>query len=214
MENLSTEFDILTPSQTVVSELHLAAEQSSDYDKKHIELLRAAAALIAELEASSDRDKMTGAYSRNYFERIVMDQLERYLERGANERRNTSVKQIYLGIVDLDKLKEVNDSLGHDAGDKAIRTVASALQKSIRDTDLLIRLGGDEFLIVAQLGFESELAGSKVPDLISERAKEELEKESCPVSFSVGFVKLDNYNTWQEAFKSADKLMYSDKSTR
>ncbi|MBV1871622.1 MAG: EAL domain-containing protein, partial [Gammaproteobacteria bacterium] len=100
---------------------------------------------------SARYDQLTGLVNRNYFEEV----LERALARA---RRNGTL--VGLMFIDLDHFKEVNDTLGHNAGDELLRQVSSRLNSCVREIDTLCRLGGDEFtLILESMHDESNLAG-------------------------------------------------------
>jgi diguanylate cyclase (GGDEF)-like protein len=86
------------------------------------------------------RDSLTGVSSR----RRLRDELDWLLGEVARGRGEGGV----LLLVDLDGFKSVNDTLGHEAGDRLLRSVAEALQRSVRRTDLVARLGGDEFAVL------------------------------------------------------------------
>ncbi len=95
--------------------------------------------LMETLRESSLRDPMTGLNNRRF--------LEEYLETLlANVQRNRS--QLAILMLDLDYFKMVNDTYGHDAGDAVIKGLAKVLRQSVRASDLVIRFGGEEFLIV------------------------------------------------------------------
>lgn len=78
------------------------------------------------------KDPLTGAYNRRYYEEVV----------------RKSIGPAGIALMDVDDFKICNDTYGHHAGDVALKTVASAIQSCIRSSDLLIRYGGDEFLLV------------------------------------------------------------------
>ena len=84
-------------------------------------------------------DALTGLANRTLF----TDRLEQALR--AARREGTSVSVL---LVDLDRFKEVNDALGHGAGDRLLRSVASRFEEALRDSDTVARLGGDEFAMV------------------------------------------------------------------
>lgn len=101
-------------------------------------LILAQDSMQAEMLRQARTDPLTGLLNRRAF----LEELERRLDRLAHERRPGA-----LLFVDLDNLKQVNDRLGHDAGDAAIRASAELLRAAVRPTDLVARLGGDEFAL-------------------------------------------------------------------
>ncbi len=97
-------------------------------------------ALTNRLQNLADKDSLTGLYNRRYF----TEELERLVDRA--NRKN--VPDCALLFIDLDNFKMVNDSYGHNAGDKVLIEVSSLLKSKVRKGDLLARLGGDEFAVI------------------------------------------------------------------
>ena len=93
----------------------------------------------SDLVALANNDALTGLYNRRRF----MEELELEIKKSGRHRQITAVIWI-----DLDQFKEVNDSLGHQAGDEMLIKLASILKDQVRDLDLVARLGGDEFAIL------------------------------------------------------------------
>ncbi|MEC5160246.1 MULTISPECIES: sensor domain-containing protein [unclassified Janthinobacterium] len=91
------------------------------------------------LEHALNHDLLTGLATRS----LLWDRLDKALHLA--QRNKTLVATV---LVDLDNFKDINDTLGHDAGDEVLRVVARRLQSSVRDTDTVARLGGDEFVLV------------------------------------------------------------------
>ena len=92
-----------------------------------------------QLEYQVTHDALTGLANRT----LLRDRLEHALHSAERERR-----QVALVLLDLNKFKEVNDTMGHDAGDDVLRQVAARLSCAVRETDTVARLGGDEFVLV------------------------------------------------------------------
>ena len=88
-------------------------------------------------------DPLTGCRNRRFFEEIIGRELQRHLRYGI---------PMSILFVDVDRFKAVNDTLGHDAGDRVLREVASFLLSNIREADYVFRWGGDEFLILLSCG--------------------------------------------------------------
>jgi len=87
----------------------------------------------------STHDSLTGAYNRHYFNKTIETELA---------RSSRYKHPIGFLMVDIDRFKEINDRLGHQAGDRVLRSVGDFLREQLRTIDLVIRYGGDEFLIV------------------------------------------------------------------
>jgi GGDEF domain-containing protein len=84
-------------------------------------------------------DPLTGVYNRHYFNETIETEIA---------RSSRYKHPIGFLMVDVDRFKEINDRLGHQTGDRVLRKVAEFLRKQLRTVDLVIRYGGDEFLIV------------------------------------------------------------------
>jgi len=93
-----------------------------------------------QLKAMATRDLLTGAYNRNYFNEVIKVEAERTKRYGST---------FSILIVDVDRFKQINDTYGHLHGDGILRECAQLLQRSLRSADILVRFGGDEFLILA-----------------------------------------------------------------
>ena len=107
--------------------------------------------LEAELQRRASTDELTGLLNR----RELLDQLEQLL---SNPERRRSGEQLALLFCDLDLFKEINDSLGHAAGDLVLRRVAERIRRSIRSDDLAARMGGDEMVVVLRSVADLEAA--------------------------------------------------------
>lgn len=139
-------------------------------------------------------DPLTGAYSRRYFEKFLAD----------SEQINGVV------VIDVDRFKAVNDSYGHLVGDKALESVSAAVQACLRESDILVRYGGDEFLLLMP-----QLRPEGLP-LVMDRIQEAVRQarvESHPeirLSISVGGVC--GVHPLREAIRQADDRMYQNKA--
>ena len=125
-------------------------------------------------------------------------------------------KKITVFYMDLDKFKEVNDTYGHDAGDEVLIAFSSTLKNNIRNFDLGVRLGGEEFLIVMP---ETDLAYAAA---ICERIRASIEsklfmihnnQKSIRVTCSIGVSSLLHNEKEQEMIKRADSALYRAKQT-
>ncbi len=174
-------------------------------DGQHWHALAGHVAQRRELERRALYDGLTGLPNRGLFE----DRVARAL--AALER---SPGWLALLFIDLDGLKTVNDSLGHDAGDEMLRETARRLSGALRSGDTLARIGGDEFLVVADGLLDVSEAGAVAERLIETFAAPlRLRGEEVPVSASIGVAATSDARTApQELVRRADVAMYRAKA--
>src|ERR1700716_3526948 len=150
-------------------------------------------------------DYLTGLANRPEFERS-MDRAV------ANAQRHK--RRLALMMIDLDNLKEINDTLGHHVGDEAIRVLAQELQRAVRATDTCGRLGGDEFGVAMPEADERDAreVGLRVRQSLDELNRSN--KVPVPVQFSIGITSWKPGMDWQAMYQVADKALYIDKRRR
>lgn len=143
-------------------------------------------------------DSLTGLYNRKILSEVQNMRLQRLTEQGVG---------IVVIALDCNKLKHINDTWGHDEGDRAIVLLADAISASIRKSDYGVRLGGDEFSIILIDYEEAEARG------IIERIQAYLTLTDTRkrVSFSWGAYKMQAGDTLGSAMKIADERLYQDK---
>ncbi len=150
------------------------------------------------------QDELTGLYNRRGFLDFAAKQLRLSIR---NE------KDLILLYVDLDNMKLVNDNFGHRMGDQLLKDTAEILRKALRDTDIIGRIGGDEFVALA-LGAASEYTGIIVTRLMR-LIKEfnEANQRKYNIALSLGIASFDPRSpiTIEELLKRADQAMYMDK---
>jgi diguanylate cyclase (GGDEF)-like protein len=169
--------------------------------------LRSEAALRKQMESKVMRlsitDELTGLNNRRGF-LLQAEQLLKLVN-----RVHTHGWLIY---IDLDGLKQVNDAKGHDAGDRLIVSAAKVLRESFRDSDVVGRIGGDEFVVFA--------TGTSTPVLeIEQRIASNIEhRNACfpdepPLSMSIGVIRCDPHSlhSLDEMIHQADAAMYIEK---
>ena len=177
---------------------------------EEIELLRseieANNARIAELEDLADRDPLTPVVNRRAFVR-ELDRAKAY-----GDRYGHGASLIYL---DLDGMKEINDRYGHTMGDKALVAVAEALVANVRSSDLVGRLGGDEFGVILARADQSA-AQEKARQLMKFIDDLEIKSENdvIPVSVSYGIIELRTQASAEAALAAADGAMYERKQAK
>src|SRR5439155_15224250 len=115
-------------------------------------------------------------------------------------------------LVDLDRFKTVNDTLGHAVGDKLLRQAAERLAKSVRASDTVARLGGDEFAVVLNLAAAEDVAVVAHKILVAFQAPFQVEGHSLLATLSIGVALYPNDSIDQETLlKNADAAMYRSK---
>jgi diguanylate cyclase (GGDEF)-like protein len=153
-------------------------------------------------------DSLTGCYSRGY----GLELLDRQIKLS---RRSKS--HLLLAFLDIDGFKAINDTFGHEEGDKVLKSVVKLLKSTLREIDIICRMGGDEFLLIFPENSRQDAS------LIKERINKNLTKlnhslkKSYKIEFSVGFSCYDSANPQQpidELIRIADKKMYEDKKSK
>ncbi|WP_291352248.1 MULTISPECIES: sensor domain-containing diguanylate cyclase [unclassified Acinetobacter] len=146
------------------------------------------------LEAEALRDELTGLYNRRAWERLLTAEEERCKLYG---------HPAAVFFIDLNDLKKVNDSLGHDQGDELIQQAAHILKNTARSNDIVARLGGDEFVI---LSVESDETGT---DVLLNRLKQALTQ--AKIGAAIGVAMRQPAQGLFKAAAEADKKMFEHK---
>ncbi len=162
--------------------------------------------LTSALKESSIRDAMTGLYNRRFLEEYVETLIAGTTRSGG---------QLGLLMCDLDFFKEVNDKHGHDIGDAVLKETASVIAKSARAADLVIRFGGEEFVVIVkeEKTGDAEAAAERIRKKISE-TKVKTSGGIIKKTISIGWSQFprDTQNFW-EAIKYADIALYKAKES-
>jgi diguanylate cyclase (GGDEF)-like protein len=166
-------------------------------------------ALTLKLERLANTDALTGLANRHFFENQFADLKNRTKESQSHQG---------LLVIDVDGLKLVNDKYGHEYGDLMIQTVAEHLKKICRESDILARMGGDEFyiLLTETNNRSCELATNRlqeVADHLYIKVKEGAGVVRVPISFSIGF-SCSETDPLDSLIKLADQRMYTSKRIR
>jgi diguanylate cyclase (GGDEF)-like protein/PAS domain S-box-containing protein len=157
------------------------------------------------LHERSMHDPLTGLPNRT----LAYERIEQALDRAKYEGTSMAIL-----LLDIDDFKIINDSLGHEAGDRALVRFAGRLASAARPGDTVARIGGDEFLIIAEhvggIGHAQQLARVLTNAV---NAPHPAGSEPTPLSASIGIVVSDTDSTRQELIRHADLAMYRAKDT-
>jgi diguanylate cyclase (GGDEF)-like protein len=173
---------------------------------RHIAVSLANARMVKRLEDLATTDGLTGLLNKR-----TLSELAKQKVRSA-ERFD---KPLSVLICDLDHFKKINDVHGHDVGDVVIRGFADVLRRTKRDTDLVGRFGGEEFVVACE---ETDAEGA---ELLAERIRAELEGTTfhakdgpIRVTCSIGVATYPRAGTdWDTLFKATDEALYVSKRT-
>lgn len=168
--------------------------------------LAVAKARIADLEASADTDHLLGVLNRRGFERELhrsVAYIRRYHASGA------------LFVLDVDRLKPINDAFGHAAGDAVLKAVVGALSRDVRSSDLIGRLGGDEFAVLLwNLSETDAKAKASMLEETIDRLTLTFRGEAITTGASIGVAMLGPHIDAASALEQADCEMYVRKAQR
>ena len=165
----------------------LAAQVRLQFEREHVH---------------ATRDELTGLHNRRAF-----------LEAGVSEVERAKCEAHPLAVIflDLDDFKQLNDTLGHDAGDAALRATAKAMLGALRSSDRVARLGGDEFsVLIPEIGYDAAVeAGQKISTAVNAALE-----DFPPVKGSIGVAWFGVADCLFPAMlKAADELMYEVKES-
>lgn len=168
--------------------------------------LAQAARQIEELKASAERDFLLDIFNRRGFIR-ELDRSTAYIKRyGATGA---------LILLDVDRLKPVNDTFGHAAGDEVLRAVARTLSAQVRSSDVVGRLGGDEFgILLWNLNALDAAAKALALEQAIDTLSFEFEEQTVQVGASAGVAILDAHTDAARGLETADRAMYVRKVER
>lgn len=161
---------------------------------------------IAYLERLADQDALAPVANRRAFVR----ELSRVM--AFSERYNAPASVIYF---DVNGLKPINDTYGHAAGDAALMRVADVLVENVRESDVVGRLGGDEFGVILSQA-DDATAAEKARSLVSKIESEPMEWQDAqiPIHVSYGVYTFRGGDSAGEALEAADRAMYAHKQSR
>lgn len=161
------------------------------------------AAALADMEQAAQRDVLTTLFNRRYFLTALHQRIARVA------RYHERIAILY---VDVDGLKAINDRLGHGAGDTALVTMARALQGATRESDVVARIGGDEFALLID---HVDVAAARAKMAALRHALAEAQcywgSERIALSAAFGMAMIDARDTAEDLLRRADSDMYRAK---
>jgi diguanylate cyclase (GGDEF)-like protein len=154
----------------------------------------------------ANRDYLTGLYNRRYFYKTMGEYIEDAKEKG---------EKFAVAMIDIDHFKNVNDSYGHDVGDKVIITLSDILRSSTSPRDIVSRFGGEEFCIVLK-----DINRASAFDIL-ERIRSQVanysfsidKEKSIHFTISIGAVIHNNDDTLEDSLNEADMMLYKAKNS-
>jgi diguanylate cyclase (GGDEF)-like protein len=181
-----------------------AARPTLEVLASHLAVSLSNARMVHKLETMATTDGLTGLFNK----RAMLDSAEQKIAAAARFNRKLAVL-----VVDIDFFKKVNDTHGHDVGDVVIKGLGQVLERQKRNTDVVARFGGEEFVVLCE---QTDENGAM---LLAERIREELEKTSfrtpngvVAVTCSVGVSTFPEAGPgWEGLFKAADEALYVSK---
>jgi diguanylate cyclase (GGDEF)-like protein/PAS domain S-box-containing protein len=153
----------------------------------------------------ADHDPLSGVFNRRRFE----GELQRELDLSASRARSS-----VLLLLDVDRFKAINDTLGHATGDAVIARLGDALRSRLRSADVIARLGGDEFAAILRrtdLPVAREVARD-LQEVAAQRLASVVGDEHGPVTFSVGLVEIGDGTRADDVLSLADRALYAAKA--
>ncbi|MCR2043844.1 GGDEF domain-containing protein [Anaerosalibacter massiliensis] len=164
--------------------------------------------LYEKIDKYSKTDFLTGLYNRRYIDREIEEFLQKY--------KNTEKKASLL-MVDIDHFKLINDTYGHDIGDRVLKEISNIMKESIRKNDILIRFGGEEFIFFLP---DTDI---KMAQIIGERLRSKIEnhqfkcnKNKILVTISIGISEEKSIREKDDIYNMivrADKALYEAKKS-
>ncbi len=155
-----------------------------------------------DLENKTLHDTLTGAYNREYFAQNYSYLINEY---------SSKTSMCALALLDIDFFKLVNDEYGHDSGDKILIEFVNRIHGSLRENDIFIRWGGEEFILILKIKQQSDLKKilEKLRKLIEEKSFEIVGDKTC----SIGATIYRDEETIEKTIKRADEAVYEAKDS-
>lgn len=161
--------------------------------------------MLAQLRAMSLTDDLTGLYNRRGFMTLTEQQLKM--------ADRTKVNKALL-FADLDNLKQINDTHGHKEGNQALIDTANIFKDTFRDSDIIARMGGDEFTVFLTTGINAEALPSRLQKKLDVHNKKGTRSYKLAMSIGLAHYDPENPSSIDELLSQADSLMYEHKKSK
>ncbi len=152
------------------------------------------------LRRTAVRDRLTGLYNRHYLESVVGIEMR---------HADADTRPLSLAVIDIDRFKQVNDTWGHPVGDDLLCALAQVLQDTVREADQIVRLGGEEFLVLMP---QTSLAGAATA---AEKIRQAIAGVDHPqfggMTVSIGVAERLPLETFRAWYRRADQALYQAK---
>jgi len=152
----------------------------------------------------SIKDPLTGLYNRHYLKDYAIKACSRVKRHQGN---------LVLIFIDLDNFKHVNDTFGHEAGDEVLKKVSEIFREIFRQYDIIVRYGGDEFIILIEDMKYNKESVKTLLDKMVERIENSLKKFNISASYGIAVAPTEA-NSFEELINLADERMYKQKIAR
>ena len=156
----------------------------------------------AELYTLSNIDPLTGAWNRRYTDQAIVDLVNTF--KGVH-------KHLHFVIFDLDKFKILNDTFGHDFGDRVLIVMTKTIKKAANNQGQLIRIGGDEFILLL-VGFDADTFMKKIRTDIKSLLRKEQREAVFDLSWGVVTLPLAPIHDSESVYQQADNALYLHKT--
>ncbi len=193
-------FEMFLEMTVAVGIIILLFEASQAELKREMERLVESDSQVKEMGI---RDRLTGLYNRHYFNDVIRRELAR------SRRHGTAISVL---LIDVDRFKEINDVRGHTVGDEVLQFVANYLTACVRESDLVFRWGGDEFLVL--LTQADEASAAQKAEELSLRLPHIPGAEHLQPTLSVGWATHRPKAEFPRTLAEADARMYEMKLSR
>lgn len=197
------------------------ADRTAELEQKHHQL----EAAYQQLEAISLSDPLTGLSNRRYLQKLIPMDVAKVQREYENKLRNTAPDKPALDmaffLLDVDFFKQVNDRFGHMAGDQLLIQMSALLTKVCRESDCVVRWGGEEFLIVSRFSNRDEapLMAERIRILIADHTFELNEGLTLQKTCSIGYACYPFLReqplalSWEQVIDTADRALYAAKKS-